>query len=838
MAQSNAGSRAPTNVTADLLIAGAVVAVAVVLLAPLPLAVRATTSAVALVVLGIALAHGCLRDALRSTGARRRAWWLFTFAAVTALCGNGWSAVVGADPVSDPSLVAECLVALGQVLSIAAMITLRASGARGPAKALLLLDGFVAGSAALLITTVAVYSRVLDTLQGAWPHQLLTLAFPFLDVVIVTLAALLLAEDRSQRVLLSLIGGGFGLYALGDLGFAVRTAQGSSEFGSPFDLGWIAGYGLLLAATWHPDATREPEAEAGADTLVRRTVLVFGLLLAAVCVELIFPAAGLDPVRRVLWVALVTGVGARQALLTADNGRLRAGLERRVSEQTHDLRQMARANEALLTSVADGIYGVDREGLLTFANPAAAQTLGYRVEDLLGRDPHAVFHAPRSDGTPFATEECYLTQAVDLGMTVSAEADRYTRADGTVIPVEVTASPLQDDDGVRGAVVAFRDMTQRHEVERMKNEFLSVVSHELRTPLTSIRGSLGLLAGGGIVDLNPAAERMVTIALQSSERLSRLINDILDIERIESGRLPMELVPHESGELIDRCLREMAGYAGSAGVALRAGTADGLVLADGDRVLQALTNLVGNAVKFSPSGGVVTVSAAQDPAQPGRSTLFTVTDLGRGIPADKLEAVFHPFEQVDSSDARDHGGTGLGLAITRRIVESHGGRIWATSSPGQGTTMHFTLPSAAPSEPSWPAGDDDAALVLVVEDDTDLATVLSTLLAGNGLRVERVAGVAAAREWLAARRPDVLVLDLDLPDGSGLEVAAALEAQGSAGTSVVVYTGQVVEAEPARRLAAVGATVLGKGSVHPEELEVRVLRLVDAALGPLARGAS
>ncbi len=699
MTASHAGPRAPSG-AADLLIAGAVVAVAAVLLSPLPLEVRATTSAVALVVLGVALTHGTLRAARRCTGARRHAWLLFTSGAVAALVGNGWSAAVGADPVSDPSLPAELLVAVGQVLAIGALLTLRASGVRGAEKVLLVLDGFVAGIGALLITTIVVYSQVIDSLRGSEPHQLLTLAFPFLDVVMVTVAALLLAENRAQPVLLSLIGGGFAVYALGDLSFAVRAAQGSSSLGNPLDLGWILGYALLLVAVWHPDAAREPGDAERVGTPVARTVLVFGVLLGAAAVQLASSETGLDGLRRALWLCLVAAVGARQALLTADNSALRAGLERRVQEQTADLRQMARQNEALLTSVADGIYGVDRNGLLTFANPAAAATLGYRVEDLLGRDPHEVFHAPRADGTPFPQQECYLVEAVRLGLTVRAEADRYRRADGSVIPVEVTASPLQDDDGVRGAVVAFRDMTQRHEVDRMKNEFLSVVSHELRTPLTSIRGSLGLLKGG-MVELDPAAERMLSIAVESSERLNRLINDILDIERIESGRLPMELAPHESAELVDRCLREMSGLAGTAGVSLRADQVEGWVLADSDRVVQALTNLVGNAVKFSPRGAVVTVGARPDPAHPLSSTLLTVTDHGRGIPPDKLETVFRPFEQVDSSDARHHGGTGLGLAITSRIVEAHGGRVWASSIVGEGTTMHFTLPSsAAPHEPA------------------------------------------------------------------------------------------------------------------------------------------
>jgi PAS domain S-box-containing protein len=839
MTVSPAGRRAPHS-TVHLLVAGAVLTVAVVLLSPASQEVRAGVSSFALVVLGVALSHGSIRNARRCGGRRQVAWRFFSAGAVTALAGNAWAAAVEADPATNPSVGSEVLIVLGLSFAVGALLSLRAEKSRGPELALLLLDGLVAGIAALLLATITVFSQVVDTLQGVWLHQVLILTMPFLDVVILTLAAMLLAENRSQTTFLSLVGGGFLLYALGDLVFAVRSAQGSVAIGTPLDLGWILGYALLVVATHHRDATRKPEVKVSVRAPVQRTALVFGLLLAALVAELVAPAGvGLDGVRGALWVALVAALGARQALLTADNAALRAGLERRVAEQTADLRRLARQNETLLTSVADGIYGVDREGRLTFANPAAARILGYEVAELLGRDPHDTFHAPRADGTPFPQEECYLTQAVLDDVTVSAEADRYRRADGSEIPVEVTASPLRDDGVVLGAVVAFRDMTQRHEVDRMKNEFLSVVSHELRTPLTSIRGSLGLLSAGGIADLNPAAERMLTIAVESSARLSRLINDILDIERIEAGRLPMEIEPHPASALVERCLREMTGMAQSSGVVLRTGEVRGSAQADVDRIVQALTNLVGNAIKFSPRGGVVTVAAGPDPAHPDRSVLFAVSDQGRGIPPDKLEAVFHPFEQVDSSDSRQHGGTGLGLAITQRIVEAHGGRIWASSALGEGTTMHFTLSLAAqPPVSSWPRGEDDAPSVLVVEDDSDLATVLSTLLSGDGLCVERVSTVAEATAWLGNRRADVVVVDLELPDGSGLDVVAGLEASDGESPAVVVYTGSDVEPEVLDRLHRAGAVVLSKGSVHPEELEARVLRLVDEVAGPATRAAT
>ena len=290
-----------------------------------------------------------------------------------------------------------------------------------------------------------------------------------------------------------------------------------------------------------------------------------------------------------LWLVVLLAVLARQILLIVDNDRLRRNLERLVEERTRLLNQVSQQAELMLTSVGDGIYGVDRIGMVTFVNPAAAHSLGFRPEDLIGREAHATFHDTQPDGTPFPVQSCYVTEAIQASRTTSAEEDNYRRADGLSIPVEVTATPLLDEaGGAIGAVVVFRDVTQRREVDRMKSEFVSMVSHELRTPLTAIRGSMGLLAGGALGELSPSASRMVDIALVSIERLSRLINEILDIERIESGLLPMELAPHEARTLIEAAVGQVQVIAEDAGVHVNIGRTEGQVHADADRVVQTL----------------------------------------------------------------------------------------------------------------------------------------------------------------------------------------------------------------------------------------------------------
>jgi signal transduction histidine kinase len=234
----------------------------------------------------------------------------------------------------------------------------------------------------------------------------------------------------------------------------------------------------------------------------------------------------------------------------------------------------------------------------------------------------------------------------------------------------------------------FRDVTARLEIEKMKDEFVSTVSHELRTPLTSIRGALGLLTAG-VLNAEPAkARRMLEIAVANTDRLIRLINDILDIERIESGRVKLEKRSCPAASLMVQAMNSVRELADRAGVKLELFPISTNVLADPDRVVQALTNLLGNAIKFSPPSSAVTLRATPRQGE----MLFEVKDQGRGIPADKLRVIFERFQQVDASDGREKGGTGLGLAICRSIVDQHGGRIWAESELGKGSSFYFTLP--------------------------------------------------------------------------------------------------------------------------------------------------
>jgi signal transduction histidine kinase len=235
------------------------------------------------------------------------------------------------------------------------------------------------------------------------------------------------------------------------------------------------------------------------------------------------------------------------------------------------------------------------------------------------------------------------------------------------------------------------DITRYHRVEKLRNQFVSLVSHELRTPLTSIRGALGLVASGRLGLLPDDSREMLDIAVRNTQRLGRLLDDVLDLEQMESGKLTMAKQPWSARGLAEQAASAMAPMAEQASVRLEVAGADATVFADPGRVVQAITNLIGNAIKFSPPGTTVLVTA-----EPGRGeVLFRVKDQGRGIPPDKLEAIFGRFQQVDASDARDKGGSGLGLAICRGIIEQHGGRIWVESTLDRGSTFLFTLPLLA-----------------------------------------------------------------------------------------------------------------------------------------------
>jgi len=367
-------------------------------------------------------------------------------------------------------------------------------------------------------------------------------------------------------------------------------------------------------------------------------------------------------------------------------------LRRNLAERKRDLealRQAADENLRLaraVNSASEGVVITDatqRDHPIIYTNPAFLRITGYQFDEVVGRNCRFL-QGLDTDPQAIAQIRKAIAERNELKITLL----NY-RQDGQPFWNELKIAPVFSDEGNLLYFIGIQaDITDRRAVERMKDEFISVVSHELRTPLTSIRGALGLLASGLLNTQPERGQRMLEIAVTNTDRLVRLVNDILDIERIESGKVTMTKETCDAANLMLQAADAMRAMAEKAGVTFSVSPVLAWLRVDPDKIIQTLTNLLSNAIKFSTEGSTVWLTAEHR----GEQMLFQVKDQGRGIPADKLETIFGRFQQIDASDSRKKGGTGLGLAICRSIVQQHGGRIWAESTLGEGSTFCFTLP--------------------------------------------------------------------------------------------------------------------------------------------------
>ncbi|TVQ09087.1 MAG: PAS domain S-box protein [Leptolyngbya sp. DLM2.Bin27] len=325
---------------------------------------------------------------------------------------------------------------------------------------------------------------------------------------------------------------------------------------------------------------------------------------------------------------------------------------------------------------------VDRQQRYLFNNQTYADWYQISLSDLQGQSVGEVI------GEAYYSQAKPHIEAALSGQQVSFEAD-VTTPDGNSRCLLTTYIPEIDAQGnVKGFFGLTNDISDRRAAERMKDEFVSVVGHELRTPLTSIHGSLVLLASQKLGTMPPPAQEFLEISLKNTQRLTRLINDVLDLERIESGRVTMAMQTCPLTDLILQAVQAMQSMADAKAIQLTLEPTPVTVWVDADHIIQVFTNLLSNAIKFSPAQATVWIGAAKREHE----ILVWVKDQGRGIPASKLDTIFNRFQQVDASDSRQLGGTGLGLAICKNIVQRHGGEIWAESPPGRGSTIFFTLP--------------------------------------------------------------------------------------------------------------------------------------------------
>ncbi|CUR34452.1 putative Histidine kinase [Planktothrix tepida PCC 9214] len=330
-----------------------------------------------------------------------------------------------------------------------------------------------------------------------------------------------------------------------------------------------------------------------------------------------------------------------------------------------------------------GIFRIDAQGQWIYTNPRCQAICGYTFDQALGDGWLAFVHPEDREWLMEQWSQTLSEQGEFL-----AEV-RYVHPDGIIRFAQMRTSPLyQTSSQFMGYVGTVEDITERRIIEQMKSEFISIVSHELRTPLASIRGSLGLLAAGIFKNQPDATQQMLDIAVHDTERLVRLVNDILDLERLEAQKVKLNQQWCDAITLMEQSVKTLQSLAAQSHITLLVEPSSAQVWADSDRIIQTLVNLISNAIKFSLPQSSVTLKA-QELAD---RVLFEVTDQGRGVPADKLETIFGRFQQVDASDSRQKGGTGLGLAICQSIVQQHGGKIWVESVVGAGSKFYFTLP--------------------------------------------------------------------------------------------------------------------------------------------------
>jgi two-component system, OmpR family, sensor histidine kinase VicK len=403
-----------------------------------------------------------------------------------------------------------------------------------------------------------------------------------------------------------------------------------------------------------------------------------------------------------LWGQLEEIVAERTAQLQAVNLSLQQEIDDRQQAETA-LRQSEEQLRLITNALPVLIAYIDDRQCYQFNNQAYTDWLGQSIETMHGT------HMRRVWG-----DDCYARMQSHILAALAGEIVTYENEiqlhDGSSRSVSITYIPHRDlEERVSGFFALTSDISDRKAIERMKDEFISVVSHELRTPLTSLHSALKILATGRLGTLSIDGSQLLAIADENTERLVRLVNSVLDLQRIESGAVTIDKQACNAADLMVQAVEAMQLMAQQHRITLVNQPVNVQIWADADYILQTLTNLIGNAIKFSAPGGKVWLTvqrqprskplskAKRSPRSPVQNVammvLFQVRDEGQGIPTHKLESVFERFQQVDSSDSRKKGGTGLGLTICRKIIDRHEGKIWVDSTLGVGSTFSFTLPA-------------------------------------------------------------------------------------------------------------------------------------------------
>jgi PAS domain S-box-containing protein len=484
---------------------------------------------------------------------------------------------------------------------------------------------------------------------------------------------------------------------------------------------------------------------------------------------------------------IAANIGSSQVVHTLSDQARELGLMLRQQQEEGSQR------EAILASIADGVVVNDRRGKVILVNRAAELIMNMPARSLIGQDLRTLFELFAG-----AREEILKAMAMVLS---NPKVDIPLDAAQTVLQIDNRvinarfAPVVTGQDVFLGIVTIFRDITKEVEADRAKSDFVSTVSHELRTPMTSIKGYTDLIFSGAVGEINENQKRFLNIIKKNTDRLTALINDLLDISRIESGKVRFEPEAVQLGETISGVIEALAAPAEKKDHQLTYRIEAGLpeIKGDPNRLTQVFTNLVGNAINYTPEGGKINV----DVYAVRGAVRADVQDNGIGIRPEDLSKVFERFYRVDHPVVQESGGTGLGLPLVKMFVEMHGGRVWAESEMGKGTTFTVILPlpteqaETVDLEQIWAeaAVKMDRRMILLADDDRDIAELVQLHLEKPGYQVMTVGRGVEVLEMARRHNPDLIILDILLPDMDGLAVLETLKSEpGTADIPVLMLS--------------------------------------------------
>jgi two-component system sensor histidine kinase/response regulator len=543
------------------------------------------------------------------------------------------------------------------------------------------------------------------------------------------------------------------------------------------------------------------------------------------------------------------------------------------NEAGESLRLSEELTRQVLETAGEGIFGLDGQGRATFINPIAAELVGWKVEELIGKSQHEITHHTKVDGSPYPREECHIYAAFTDGKVHSVNDEVFWRKDGTSFPVECTSTPVFEGDKPIGAVVVFRDISVRrgmeeklhkaydeleHRVEertcqlqeaneellrskelvvqasRAKSEFLANMSHEIRTPMNAILGLTHLLQRSGLT-----AEQVDQLSKidTSAEHLLSIISNILDISKIEAGKLTLEHENFHLDAIFDHIQSLFGEQLSSKGLSIEVDRNAVPVWLRGDltRLRQILFNYVSNAVKFTEQGIISVRAKVPEEQEDGILIRFEVQDTGIGIESRKVASLFGAFEQADTSTTRKYGGTGLGLAINQRLAQLMGGEVGVDSEQGKGSTFWFTarisrghgvMPKTGPGESTNAEtqlrNEYSGAHILLAEDNLINREVALSLLSSVGLAVETASDGAEAVAMVAIKDYALVLMDVQMPVMDGLEATRVIRTR-HADLPILAMTANVF-VEDRQACTGAGMNDFVAKPVSPEDLFSKLVK--------------